>query len=178
MNNNNNFNNNQVPNIIPPEPPAMNVENSEIVNQNVINNNQEQINQVSNLVIDPAGSTPYVNAVDNASNNINTPNLNYQQPTNIDLNSQMINNAETNKPVENQNNNMINNLNIDGTYNGIQAPDYVNEPIVRENIERKKKNTITITKELKTVIIIALVLLVFIIIMPMFFDLLNNIRFH
>ena len=33
MNNNNNFNNNKVPNIIPPEPPAMNVENSEIVDR-------------------------------------------------------------------------------------------------------------------------------------------------
>ena len=60
-----------------------------------------------------------------------------------------------------------------------KAPDYVNSPEVKENINPTKKNTITITKELKTVIIIVGVMLAFvIIIMPLLFDLINKIRFH
>lgn len=179
MNNNENYNNGftptgNTPNNIPVTPPVENVFN----NQNMEANYHPNIipNNDSSFVATPNNS--YTEQPINVENNVNPNNLNNQQSTDINLNEQMMNNIDINNTVNNQDNDMINNLNIDGTYNGIQAPDYVNEPIVRENIVGQKKNTITITKELKTVIIIALVLLVFIIIMPIFFDLLNNIRFH
>ncbi len=73
----------------------------------------------------------------------------------------------------------INDLNVDGAYNRMNiAPEYVNEKQVRENMEVPKKNTVPISKELKTVFIIALILLAFIIVMPMLFDLISNLRFH
>ncbi len=62
--------------------------------------------------------------------------------------------------------------------NNLQAPTYVNDPQVTENIQNQTKKTIPITKELKTVIFIALILLLFIIFMPAVFDLLNNARFR
>lgn len=73
----------------------------------------------------------------------------------------------------------INNMNIDGAYNRMNvAPDYVNEAQVKENIENAKKNTVPVSKELKTVIIIAAILFIFILVMPFLFDLISNIRFH
>ena len=58
------------------------------------------------------------------------------------------------------------------------APDYVNDKQVKDNMEAPKKNTVTVSKELKTVIVIAAILLIFIIVMPFLFDLISNIRFH
>ena len=87
----------------------------------------------------------------------------------------------TEAPMPNQtyNETSINDLNVDGAYNKMNvAPDYVNDKQIKDNIESHKKNTVPVSKELKTVIIIALILLVFIIIMPMIFDFLNNLRFH
>ena len=73
----------------------------------------------------------------------------------------------------------LSDLNVEGTYNNMNAaPDYISDPQVMANIHPEKKNTITITKEIKTFIVIALVLLVFILIMPYLFDLFNKIRFH
>ena len=78
--------------------------------------------------------------------------------------------------TNNYNETSLNDLNIDGTYNQMLKTDYSQEPKVRENIEKSKKNTIPITKELKTFLLIALVLFGFIIIMPYIFDFVRNIR--
>ena len=59
-----------------------------------------------------------------------------------------------------------------------KVPDYVRDPEVQENIHPTKKDTVTITKEMKTVLIIVGVMLAFIIIMPFLFDLVSKIRFH
>ena len=76
-------------------------------------------------------------------------------------------------------NNNINDLNIDGTYNGMNSmPNYVNSQVVNDNITTKKKKTVTVSKELKTVIIITVILFIFILLMPMLNDLINNIRFQ
>lgn len=155
MNNNDNFNNqannNLNMNVAPPVPNPTSYGQT----NNIMPNNQN------------------VNGINNNYTPGATSNVVYQDTT-----GGIINNSNSNAtPVENQNNG-LNNLNIVGNYNGMEAPSYVNEPIVKENITQNKKNTITITKELKTVIIIALVLLVFIIIMPIISDLLNKIRFH
>ena len=73
----------------------------------------------------------------------------------------------------------IEGLNVKGNYNQLEKePDYVNDPQVRENMNPTKKNTVTISKELKTVIIIAIVLLVFIFVIPTIFELINKARFN
>ena len=78
----------------------------------------------------------------------------------------------------------LSDLNVDGTYNRMNvAPDYVNDPKVMEilhpeQVPEKKKNTLTITKEIKMVFVIALVLFAFIMLIPYISDIVNKIRFH
>ena len=72
-------------------------------------------------------------------------------------------------------------MNVNGTYNNMEAPSYVNEAQVTENVKiatGQKKVTVPVSKELKTVIIISVILLLFIFVMPILGDLLNNIRFR
>lgn len=81
----------------------------------------------------------------------------------------------------NDNNNFnetsINDLNINGEYNKLPSIDYSNDPKVIENINnQKKKNTIKISKELSTFLLICAILFVFIFIMPYIFDLIRNIQ--
>ena len=71
----------------------------------------------------------------------------------------------------------LNDLNVEGGYNNIERTDYSQEPQVRANIDGQKKNTITITGEMKTLIIIALVLLIFVFAMPYIFDLIREIKY-
>ncbi len=103
-------------------------------------------------------------------------NLNQAQPSVNPVGSPTNNMAQMQNTY---NNSSINDLNVDGAYNRMNvAPDYVNDSKVKENMEAPKKNTVPISKELKTVFIIAAILLVFIIIMPIIFDYINNLRFH
>ena len=89
------------------------------------------------------------------------------------------NNQFINQTAQSYNETSINDLNVDGTYNRMNiAPEYVNDKQVKENMETPKKNTVPISKELKTVFVIALILLAFIIVMPALFDLISNLRFH
>lgn len=85
---------------------------------------------------------------------------------------------EPNKFItENQNNTALNDLNIDGDYNGLPKVDYSQDPKVMENIQsQNKKNTITITGEAKVFLIIIAVLLLFTFIMPTIFDYINDIQ--
>lgn len=98
----------------------------------------------------------------------------------------------TDIPNQSQNQNMmpgqseettpyLDSMSVNNTPNNMTAPSYVDEPQVRENVELatgQKKATVPISKELKTVIIIVIVLLAFIVIMPNLVDILNKIRFH
>ncbi len=76
----------------------------------------------------------------------------------------------------------LNDLNVEGNYNKLATPTtpYSNDEQVRENIEYHEKKTVklTITQEMKIFIIIGIVMLIFIIIMPYIFDIVENIRFH
>lgn len=153
--NNNNYNNNsntQIPNSLP------NLQQG-IPNQNNINNNMQPLmpNQ-SNLNMQSNDQ----NLVNNSIGGINNQSNQY---INYD-----ISNA--------RNETSINDLNVVSDYNQMGRPEYTNDPKVMENINQQKKNTIPVSKELKTVIIIALILLVFIIIIPMVFDFVNDIRFN
>lgn len=73
----------------------------------------------------------------------------------------------------------LNDLNVDGKYNKLDKSPYSDEEKVRDNIDNRQKNNIKITldHEKKVFLIIVAVMLVFIIIMPFIFDLIENIRF-
>ena len=77
--------------------------------------------------------------------------------------------------TENQTNTALNELNVEGEYNGLPKVDYMQDPKVMENIQsQNKKNTITITGEAKVFLIIIAVLLLFTFVMPTIFDFINN----
>ena len=73
----------------------------------------------------------------------------------------------------------LNDLNVDGKYNKLDKSPYSDEEKVRDNIDNRQKHNIKITldHEKKVFLIIVAVMLVFIIIMPFIFDLIENIRF-
>ncbi len=137
-------------------------------NTNGINNNQNNFN---NTVV------PGQNQQTQMLSQMNIDNNSMQQVNNSELAN--LNNNYTNQSTQSYNDTSINDLNVDGTYNRMNvAPEYVNDQQVKENIQAPKKNTVPISKELKTVFVIALILLAFIIVMPMLFDLLNNLRYQ
>ena len=146
-----------------------------LANNMPVNNNMSQAN--NNQVVNPQPMvqpqpipTPPVTAPNNNQPNVTPTPVVEESTQGISVTPQMSANAEANH---------LNDMNVNGTYNHMDAPpEYVNDQQVKENIVAPKKNTVPISKELKTVFIIALVLLVFIIVMPLLFDLLNNIRFH
>lgn len=71
----------------------------------------------------------------------------------------------------------INDLNIDGEYNKLSNTEYSNDPKVIANInDQKKKNTVKISKEFSTFLLICAILLIFIFIMPYIFDFIRNIQ--
>ncbi len=76
----------------------------------------------------------------------------------------------------------LNDLNVEGGYNKLETPTtpFSNDEQVRENIEYHEKKTVklTVTQEMKIFIIIGIIMLIFIIIMPYIFDIVENIRFH
>ncbi len=137
-------------------------------NQNV---NPNLNNNVGNTPVNPM--VPPVNP---------QPQLNQTMPNqvNVSNNTGFFNQGvptQVNTPSINET--TINDLKVDGTYNNINvAPDYVNDQAIKEKMEEPKKNTVPVSKELKTVIIIAVVLLIFIIVMPFLFDVISNIRFN
>ena len=152
-----------------PIPPANNIIPNENNSLSEIPNVSNQPNSVVNNVMPNQASQNTAPIIQNDNNTINALNIG-------DNNNQ----TQVSLEPQNYNETSITDLNVDGVYNHMEkAPDYVNSPEVKENINPTKKNTITITKELKTVIIIVGVMLAFvIIIMPLLFDLINKIRFH
>ena len=73
-------------------------------------------------------------------------------------------------------------MNVDGAYNHMDVPPkYVNDQQITNNVQLatgQKKVTVPVSKELKTVIIIALILLAFIFVLPMLGDMLTNLKFR
>ena len=90
----------------------------------------------------------------------------------------------SNNGNNNYNESNINDLNVSGDYNNLNSNKnngpipYADDPQVIENIEKIEKKTVNLTAppEIKTIIILAIVLLIFIIVMPYIFDLIRNIR--
>ena len=137
-----------------------NVPNINSTNQNINNNNVQNQSIIPNTQPSP----------------INEMNIG-----NDEVKSQAVE-APKNEYVNNvgYNETSLNDLNVDGGYNKLEASTYSNEEVVRENIENHTKKTvkITITQEMKVIIIISVVILIFIIIMPFIFDIVENIRFN
>lgn len=168
MNNNQDFSNTQTPNVnsIPVIPPVP----MQPVNTNTAENNQNINPLVENVPQVEENTNKFINVPTNMQNSQNIIN---------ELNIGDNTSNQTPQEAQNYNETSIADLNVDGKYNRMEkAPEYVNSPEVRENINPTKKNTVTITKELKTVLIITGIILVFIIIMPVLFELLSKIRFH
>lgn len=197
MNNNQDLNNatpmniNSIPVIPPTQTPVsapMPVQPVVQMQQQPVVNNQNQIPPVNNIIPNENNNLSEMQNISAQQNSVVNNAIQNTAPIiqndNNAINALNIgdNNNQTQVSLEPQNYNetSINDLNVDGGYNHMEkAPDYVNSPEVKENINPTKKNTITITKELKTVIIIVGVMLAFvIIIMPLLFDLINKIRFH
>ena len=171
--------------------------NSSDIPQNAFDAGYNNQNSLYNVGTAPVTTViPNTNVVNTMNNTVNSNNviLNQQNNQMVDNNFNM--NNQTNGFVNSQNNvdnndnsfispennyqeTKLSDLNIDGTYNNMnRAPEYVNNQTVIENVEPKKKNTLKVSKELKTVLIITAVLFLFILIIPMLDDLLNNIRFQ
>ena len=142
MNNNlNNYNNLTGNNNPYPSPQAPNTQNQ--VNPYQTPNNLGQVN-----------NNPIPNQMPNNQNaSEQVPNNVAPQPNNIT------------SPSDVNNNNLINELNVDGSYNNIEKQD-----ITPTENNPKTKKTVTINKELKTLMIIVAILLVFISFMPIVFD--------
>ncbi len=179
-------------NPVPVEPVAPNIS----ANEQPAINNQVVLGTVSNVT--------YNDTVGNVFNNQEpTPNMEAtqntfipEQPANATQNT-FIPNPQLEKmqstviPEQNMANRMneepspyLNDMNVNDPYNNLAnptAPSYVNDPQVADNVAiatGQKKATVPISKELKTVIIIVVVLLAFIVIMPNIMDLFNKIRFR
>ena len=147
-----------------------------------MNNNQ---NNAQNAVLpdnlNPTNPTVQPNnpSVNNENNN-RFINNNVMDTEIKDLPNMQPMNQQPQQNVQQQQETSINSMNIKDNYNNLDKPGYVNDTQIVENMNNfsKKKTTIPITKELKTVIVITVILLIFIIIMPMLFDLISNLRFN
>ena len=174
------MNNNQNNNVVPSGTPVQN--NGTYIN-NPVNNVIPTVSANNNVTL---GAVPNQQPTNNNVVLGNVSNVTYQDtigtitPDQVDTsNNQYIN------PNVTTTNTAINDLNVDGGYNNMNAdttgpdfnnpPEYINDEQVRANIEGKQKNTVTITKELKLVIVLALVLLFFILFMPNIADAFNKL---
>ena len=180
-----------------------NANNPVPMNQNVmptpnLNMNTPENNN-SGIVLGTTSNVTYNdtigNVFDNNQNNNNPINTNPANTNQVNTNQinnnpvpspQVMDDNRAIAPSMMQENNSdanayINDMNVNGTYNNMEAPSYVNEAQVTENVKiatGQKKVTVPVSKELKTVIIISVILLLFIFVMPILGDLLNNIRFR
>jgi len=191
FNNQNGFVGNQQPQNIISQSQPENLGNNinqgfiEQSNNNIIPNQDNINNQHNNFFNNNVNANFYNNVQYN--NNLNT-NINQGFNTNIDsemTRESTLNNDEItafqehNKFItENQTNTALNDLNVEGEYNGLPKVDYSQDPKVMENIQsNKKKNTITITGEAKVFLIIIAVLLLFTFVMPIIFDFVRDIQY-
>lgn len=140
---------------------------------NVIENNVNQGPVLENSVPFTLGTNANTTYENEIKKEDTTPKRNpFEEATINDENNQFIHSNV------NYNETSLYDLNIEGNYNQMIKPDYSTDPKVIENIEKTKKNTISITKELKTFFLIALVLFAFIIIMPYIFDAFRNVNIN
>lgn len=149
-------------------------------NNNIITNQKNINSQQNNFFNNNVNSNQYKDNLNNSINQEFNNNTNKEMTIETILNNEGINVfQEQNKFItENQTNTALNDLNVEGEYNGLSKVDYSQDPKVIENIQSsKKKNTITITGEAKVFLIIIAVLLLFTFVMPIIFDFVRDIQY-
>ena len=182
---------NVIPQMVQTDNNQQNFITDTIPNRTYINSNNQQINleiqdntnQFDNTFFN-RNMNVQMNINNQNENNFNNNSLPVQKTPIIGNNYNELNNIlppEQNKFIGNNINQVdttLDNLNVDGEYNNIPKVDYTNDPQVIQNLQAKKKNTITITSEGKVFIIIVLVLLLFIFILPTIFDFIGTIKYR
>lgn len=160
MNNNENINQNQneanmLNNISPQDNNLLQPQfPSEINQQNIILANQSP-NEIKN-------NNPVLQEINNATTP--QPFMTSQRDTTLNI-----------EPTDQ--NNYINNMNVDGSYNKIEKDESLTTAGVTQQIEQKKA-TIKIGEEAKVFIIIIAIIFIFILVLPMLFDFLNSIKYR
>lgn len=116
------------------------------------------------------------------NNNINQNNQGFINTSNHQVETTNVVNPQQNTFINynvEQNENVINDLNVEGSYNQLSNDTpYANDAKVIQNIEESKKKTVPISKELRTVIILALILLLAILFMPNISDFISGIMYN
>ena len=166
--NNTGFFNNQVSAPAPAQNNANNVVLGETPNTNVPNQQQVILGSINNVT--------YADTIGDISKPSEEP-AQTEQQSHSTGNNQFIN-------VNNgYSETVLNDLNVDDSYNQIQKEytnpeEYINDPKVQANIHPEQANKITVTQELKTVLMLVAVLLVFIFVMPYVVDFFRGIIYH
>ncbi len=144
------------------------------VNNQIPVNNQTNTQTNSQIVLGTVSNVSYADTLGDIDTQKKDPVSTAEYLRNSEHNNQFITDSTYNETT-------INDLNVEGTYNNMQVNptvDYMNDPQVQENLNRQKKKTVPISKELKTVFILVLVLFIFTFIIPILSDLINKLRFH
>ena len=169
MDNNQNSNNASIPNPLVNSIPVNN-------NMGQVNNNQVVSPQpVNNMMVQPTPVSP---------STVNVPNNNQVEaaPTRVAEEPTQGISITPEQMQANDSANHLNDMNVNGAYNHMDVPPkYVNDQQITNNVQLatgQKKVTVQVSKELKTVIIIALILLAFIFVLPMLGDMLTNLKFR
>lgn len=151
-------------NVIPNSPPPVEI------NQNIDNENQQIQNQ-NTFINNP------INTNNNQINSFDTVNNNTLEEENPML--KLNQNKFIVTPEENKQN-TLDSMNVNGEYNNMPKVDYSTDPKVRKNIEainkHGAKNTVKIGSEGKVFLIIIAILLLFTFVMPTIYDAFRNAR--
>jgi hypothetical protein len=158
-----NKNQNEPLNVIPNSSP---IESSQ-----VLNNHPNQIKNQNTFINNPINM-----------NNSQMNNFDVQNNKNFEEENPMLK-LNQNKFIVNQDenkNNNLNSMNVNGEYYNMPKVDYSNDPKVRQNIEAINKygakNTIKIGSEGKVFLLIIAALLIFTFFMPTIYDAIRNAR--
>jgi len=140
-----------------------------------MNNNTNPNNNPQNQILNnPNTMNPNIQGINNQNNTLNIEDEKLKSQLFKEHTNQFINNESIHNETS------LTDLNVDGTYNKLENNTYPNNIQVSENInnQKNKKATIKITKEMKTFIIIVIIMLIFIFIMPTVFDFIQNIKYN
>lgn len=133
-------------------------------------NNTFASNQESQVPPEPYRATQNQNIINPNNSNVSMPNyINREQTVNV-VPEVNINNSQ---PLNN--NQINNNQNIEPTPQLYNTSNYISDS-ERPTVTKTKKNTVKISPELRTVILLALVLLIAMAFIPTIFDWLDDLK--
>lgn len=145
-----------------------------------MNNNENNNNRFINNM--PGVNSTNLDLNNNVPSNENPSPIDAMNVEDAKLKAQVVKEEENQFINKNniRNETSLHDLNVDGKYNKLDKSPYSDEEKVRDNIDNRQKHNIKISldQEKKVFLLIVAVMLVFIIIMPFIFDLIENIRFN